>query len=379
MDKSTRSRKRKVTAFDLLYRNKKQKNHNLSFLTTNSADRKSKYSYKRVDRHVPRTKENSHPRLVENDINQKKRVCAEPALRLDKTSQPKKRKLKNNDSFVYENHKEAEAEAEAETRFSTTNAEKTNQILDKAPLDKTYQSNISLVPGWDTILQRMCKDQKDATSKKQASFGVQPLWKHFCNGQLTEEDGICPGDLRLRKIMKMLDSFRDEQGRLIKRSREQRKFHKKAIDACLMKIYGLKDFYRHKDRILRERGIDGNVKLEVLCITPRRFGKTWAVAMHAAAMLMCVPGFRLICFATNRRTSGEILAKVVGFIMSIPGGKERIAKKTEKEELFLVSEAYMRKSGGRGVRSQKDSMETSSLKTFPSSVDGKFLIIQVRI
>ena len=51
-------------------------------------------------------------------------------------------------------------------------------------------------------------------------------------------------------------------------------------------------------------------KQQFMAITPRRFGKTTAVAMSAAALALAVPGITVTIVSTGRRASNPLLQQV---------------------------------------------------------------------
>jgi hypothetical protein len=60
-----------------------------------------------------------------------------------------------------------------------------------------------------------------------------------------------------------------------------------------------------------------NLKQQVLCLTPRRFGKTTAVAMFVAAYLLSVEKAQLCIFSTGKRASDAMLDKIHEFVKLI--------------------------------------------------------------
>ena len=71
-----------------------------------------------------------------------------------------------------------------------------------------------------------------------------------------------------------------------------------------------------------------NLKQQVLCLTPRRFGKTTAVSMYACAFALCVPKSTQCIFSTGKRASDSLLEKVHEFAKS--EGQETAANAVEK-------------------------------------------------
>lgn len=102
------------------------------------------------------------------------------------------------------------------------------------------------------------------------------------------------GDARIRIIRRLLDSYEG-----FPRSEAQKRFHDAFIKACLPHIYTAQDFEKFREKILAENGME-KVDYEILVCTPRRFGKTTAVAMYCAALLACVPDMWIRCVTVLR-------------------------------------------------------------------------------
>lgn len=143
----------------------------------------------------------------------------------------------------------------------------------------------------------------------------------------------CEGDNMLKHLLVTLDSFKDGDGEFVQRTETQKKFHTAFIEATLPHIYGVHDFERHYERILRDHNIE-KLQQEVLICTPRRFGKTWSVSMFCAALLLCTREAWISVFSTGQRASSYLLENVAKFVKSCPDGQSRILKHN-KEELYL--------------------------------------------
>lgn len=128
---------------------------------------------------------------------------------------------------------------------------------------------------------------------------------------------------RLAIIKKALDSFG------LDRSDTQREFHDCMICACAMIIFR-DDLDDELDDLLQEYGIT-ELQSEFMAITPRRWGKTYSVAMFVVAMLLGVEAvgrdaLQYSIFSTGRRASQKMLELIYAFICKIPGMKEMIIK-----------------------------------------------------
>jgi hypothetical protein len=121
--------------------------------------------------------------------------------------------------------------------------------------------------------------------------------------------------------------------------------------ASLPHIYGPADFEANRERILAEHGTD-KVMYEVLIICPRRWGKTFSVAMFCAAALLTCPHMNISVFSTGQRASSSLLDLCAKFALST--GKARVLKKNQEN-------FHLKGSSSDDVR---------VLNSFPSSVSG---------
>ena len=85
--------------------------------------------------------------------------------------------------------------------------------------------------------------------------------------------------------------------------------------------------------IMQANGWD-DLRQQVLCMTPRRFGKTTAVSMYVAAVAWHVPSEQAI-FSTGRRASSKLLEQVLGLLRKLPGADDRIVK--ANQEMIWIS------------------------------------------
>jgi len=74
---------------------------------------------------------------------------------------------------------------------------------------------------------------------------------------------------------------------------------------------------------------------EVMAITPRRYGKTWSVAMFAAAAAFALEESEQAIFSTGRRASRRLLDLVYRFVSALPGFEKSWVVRNNQEELWL--------------------------------------------
>lgn len=126
------------------------------------------------------------------------------------------------------------------------------------------------------------------------------------------------GDDRLAKLRKALDSFG------VVRSKDQKHFHNEMIRAVLPQIYNT-DLEANVERLLAENNW-ADIQQQLMIVTPRRWGKTWSVAMFVAAFAYACGGTEQSIFSTGRRASQKLLELVYKFLCKLHGAKESIMK-----------------------------------------------------
>ena len=118
------------------------------------------------------------------------------------------------------------------------------------------------------------------------------------------------GDIRLSKIRRFLDHVKGYD-----RSEMQKQFHESFLQAVALHLY--KDDPEVDMDKIKSMNEWPNLKQQCLCLTPRRFGKTTAVAMFVAAYFLSVEKAQLCIFSTGRRASDAMLAKIHEFVKLI--------------------------------------------------------------
>ena len=158
----------------------------------------------------------------------------------------------------------------------------------------------------------------------------------------------CLGDIRLAKIRKLMDMYPGWE-----RSEMQKKFHEGFLQAVALHIYR-EDADIDMDAICRMNDWP-NLKQQILCQTPRRFGKTTAVSMFCAAYEMTVPNSEQCIFSTGKRASDKLVENVTNFIKMIPGEEDFIKRKGEILYYYGEKKGDVRKcssypSGSKALR-----------------------------
>ncbi len=118
------------------------------------------------------------------------------------------------------------------------------------------------------------------------------------------------GDVRLVNIRRYLDHVKGYD-----RSEMQKQFHESFLQAVALHLY--KDDPEVDMDKIKSMNEWPNLKQQVLCLTPRRFGKTTAVAMFVAAYFLSVEKAQLCIFSTGKRASDSMLEKIHEFVKLI--------------------------------------------------------------
>jgi hypothetical protein len=177
--------------------------------------------------------------------------------------------------------------------------------------------------------------------------------------------GSCTGDMRLSKLNWWLNNLG------IQRSPDQAMFHWHFTNAVLPKIYGEKDWNEHSMRVMNQRKLD-RIDFEVTIITPRRWGKSWSVAMFVLSLMLAVPGIRICIFSTGKRASSSLMEIITQFMANVPGLNARKVKENQ-EELYLADAPLQEgsSSGSGAAKTLRQSPHTSKLYCYPCNVTGQ--------
>jgi hypothetical protein len=143
------------------------------------------------------------------------------------------------------------------------------------------------------------------------------------------------------------------------------RFHKAFTNACLPKIYGEKDWNENSVRVMQQLKIN-EIRFEVTAITPRRWGKTWSVAMFVLSLMLAVPGIRICVFSTGKRASTSLMEIILQFMGNVPELDGRKVKENQ-EELYIADAALEEgaSSSSTAAKQQRQSTHTSKLFCYP--------------
>ena len=160
-------------------------------------------------------------------------------------------------------------------------------------------------------------EKKKQDQQIKESLNVRPTWNHYAN--ITYERIESEGEARMNALIGTLELL-DRRG--FNRFDAQREFHKHFIAANLKKIYG-GDLYKNLDSIMQRFNIT-KIRSDVLVCTPRRWGKTYSVALFCAAYIWSQPDSTICIYSTGKRASKAMLVLIWKMIVAIAGSPEPI-------------------------------------------------------
>ena len=191
------------------------------------------------------------------------------------------------------------------------------------------------------------EDVEDDESPDHVDAGVERDPSLYALATLTSSSGTLElvGDRRLAAIRKMF-AIIDDRG--FERSPNQVKFHEAFLRASGRCIY--KEEWGVHRRAIMERNRWFSDCSEILVSTPRRFGKTFSIAMFCAA-LSVVFGVTISCFSPSARGSRSILERMYDFVQLLGFEKSVVTYNQENLKIKAMDGRY------------------SLLRSFPSKID----------
>jgi hypothetical protein len=179
---------------------------------------------------------------------------------------------------------------------------------------------------WQPLVSFAEAHYKTLAAQASAANTVLPVWQ--CYTQEHTELQRSSGDGRLADLKSALELV----DRTFPRSIHQREFHDAFTASCIRNIYR-EEYSANHLRILEENGWS-ECRQEVFICCPRRFGKTFAVAMFVAAYAWTQAGQTQCIFSPSRRQSKMLLDSIKKFVCLFEGAESRILKYNQ-EELWL--------------------------------------------
>lgn len=169
------------------------------------------------------------------------------------------------------------------------------------------------------------------------------------------------GDLIYNKVKKYLSLF--------PRTPDQKLFHKDFLNAYIPLIYQ-KEWKHSSLRILQRLGISCSIKQEKLVITPRRWGKTFAIAQFVASVACAVPGIVICIFSNGSRASINLLNCIYDRINDLKQNQRII--KLNTTDIYMSSEIKPAKFSFKSqyCLDRCKHPETTRIRALPGVVDG---------
>lgn len=137
------------------------------------------------------------------------------------------------------------------------------------------------------------------------------------------------GDQKIRRLRKILG---DPEVFGVRRGDIQVMFHEEFLQACLSIIYR-GEWELNFDEIMARNRVTSNAR-ERFIICPRRFGKTWAVAMFCAAYLWCIPKVTVSIFSRGKRMAQKLMFLCLRYLLKLPGFSDYVTT-SNSEQIVL--------------------------------------------
>jgi len=137
------------------------------------------------------------------------------------------------------------------------------------------------------------------------------------------------GDVNYRTLQKLLTRV-DQRG--FERSSQQLEFHVAFLKAAARVIYR-GSWETERPAIMKKHGWEKS-NSEVLISTPRRFGKTFSIAIFCACLALAF-GLEVVVFSPARRASRKLLERIVEFVR-LAGGDDRICEFNQEAARVLA-------------------------------------------
>lgn len=158
------------------------------------------------------------------------------------------------------------------------------------------------------------------------------------------------GDEKIKDLKYWLDNLG------LKRHIHQVRFHEHMIKACLTKIYE-SEWETQYESIMKKFNVE-KMKRELLFSCPRRFGKTYSVAIFCAAYMLSVPNSQIAVFSTGKRTAKKLMMLIVSFLSRFPEFESHVHTKNHEDLIIKFGE-----------------FDARQLSCYPSTVKVFFLLL----
>ncbi len=152
-------------------------------------------------------------------------------------------------------------------------------------------------------------DRKDYEWTKRNEYTIYPKVDYY-----TREEDLIEKDLDgYKRLCALIDTLDKCDKIVMPRSAKQRQMHREFVIACIRKIMG-DDMNRYLPLLIKQFGIT-DIRPDLILSTPRREGKTTAVAIYASCLLISQPGCTVTIYSTGGRASKKLLALIYRIII----------------------------------------------------------------
>ncbi len=198
---------------------------------------------------------------------------------------------------------------------------------------------------------------------------VVPFLQLLVEGRaaLNQESGgelkMSEGEARYLRMSAALDEI--ARVAHLRKEHAQQTFITEFQIACAPLIYR-NDWETNKVNFMTKNRLS-RIDRMVLCMAPRRFGKTWAIAWFCLAVIWVLEQINIAIFSQNLRTSAAICQTLHQWLFRLPGGQERSCSDAKTRVAVITEEALGQ------CRMHKDKTKhpsRSSITALPCTVNG---------
>lgn len=240
----------------------------------------------------------------------------------------------------------------------SANDDNTFRLISQSESPSQAPSQLSSAYAYFSTHLRNIKRQKQCSSNL-----VDRVDAHRQNQQSAVQ---CNGDRKMREVDRMLHSLK------INYSADQMMFFTHMKEAVMPAVY--KDEWESNAARVMELHNLKRVKRFVKMMTPRRMGKTTAVAAFVLSLLVGAPGIEISVFSTGQRASSSLMETVKRMMSVIPELSRKICRE-DQENLYIAAKPLPKGCSAKSEAANRarTMTTTSRLHSFPDSVDGKSL------
>lgn len=170
-----------------------------------------------------------------------------------------------------------------------------------------------------------CKANECAQRREKNDY-IPPVSQSYMENRYQKHS--VEGDMVVREIVRCWDEFKS-----LTWTPQQKKMLELSLRSSLPAIYG-NSWEIERDRVLKENDWKDASPL-LLAVTPRRFGKSTAIAGDAATMIMCVPNYSVVIVAVRLRQTKMLLQMIYTLFQDHPKSKGMKVITINKEELAI--------------------------------------------